>query len=229
MSDSKVTVDAKAAARKKTPVKTPEEWISDTRVLLKNAQGDADIAAALVRFGYDSARIAAGVALSDELAALSLRQKAEYGQRYDATGASAEAWRKASDAYMTALKVARIALRDRAGPRSAMMVDGPRNNSHSGWIQQAEAFYGNLLADKEAQADMARFGYKLESLQLEQGLVKDLSDKLAASRKEWGEAQGFTRERDRKLDELAHWVSDFRAICKLAFKAAPDKLKILGI
>ncbi len=76
---------------------------------------------------------------------------------------------------------------------------------------------------------MARFGDRLESLQLEQSLVRELSDKLAASRKEWGEAQGFTKERDRKMDELAHWVSDFRAICKLAFKAAPDKLKVLGI
>jgi hypothetical protein len=31
------------------------------------------------------------------------------------------------------------------------------------------------------------------------------------------------------MDELAHWVSDFRAIAKLALKDSPDKLKVLGI
>ncbi len=110
-----------------------------------------------------------------------------------------------------------------------MMVDGPRNRSLPGWLKQAEAFYGNLLGDSEALADMTRYGYSAESLKKEQALLKELSVREAASRKEQGEALGFTRERDRKLDELARWVSDLRSISKLAFKEEPAKLKILGI
>jgi hypothetical protein len=228
MSDAKVEQGTKGT-QPRHRWKSPDEWMRETRLIIANAGSDAAIAARLASFGYDAARLATGQALYDEVAALVLRQKEEYGQRFEATEHFGEAWKKADEAYTAALKVARIALRDRTRSRSAMMVDGPRNRSLPGWLKQAEAFYGNLLGDPEALADMARFGYTADSLKAEQALLKDISAKDAASRKELGEALGFTKERDRKMDELARWVSDLRAIAKLAFKGSPDKLKILGI
>jgi hypothetical protein len=110
-----------------------------------------------------------------------------------------------------------------------MMVDGPRNKSLSGWLKQAEAFYASLLKDPEALADMARFRYTPQSLRQDQALLAELSAKATLALKEKGEAFDSTRERDRQLDEAARWVSDLRAICKLALKASPGKLKALGI
>jgi len=229
MSDAKVEQGTKVIQPPRTRWKGPDEWMRDARIILANARDDTVIAARLATFGYDVARIAAGRALYEEVSTLILRQKQEYGQSFEATELLGEAWTRAGDAYTAALKVARIALRDRTRARSAMMVDGPRNRSLPGWLKQAEAFYGNLLGDPEALGDMRRYGYSVESLAREQDLLEELSAREAASRKEQGEAQGFTKERDRKMDELGRWVSDLRAICKLAFKDAPDKLRILGI
>ncbi len=229
MTDATTKQGATPEPKRHTRTKTTEDWIREARLLIGNACEDPVIASRLECFGYDAARLTAGMGLHDELSALILRQRAEYGQRYEATEAASAAWAKADEAYLRAIGVARIALRDHRRPRSAMMVDGPRNRSLTGWLAQAEAFYGNLLSDPEAMADMGRFGYTAEALRLEQGLVNDISVKYGKSRREAGEAQGATRERDHKMDELARWVSDFRAIAKLALKDTPEKLKALGI
>lgn len=46
---------------------------------------------------------------------------------------------------------------------------------------------------------------------------------------ETGEAQAATQARDKKLDELAKWVSDLRAVAKVALADDPQQLEKLGI
>ena len=218
-----------AATRPAARKKPKEDFIQEALFIIGNAKADPEIAAAIAEFGYDAAKLDEGEALIARLVELASSQRAEYGQRYDATQATSETWKKAEEAYGRALKVARIALRDRRGARSAMMVDGPRNKSLTGWLHQAEAFYAGLFKDPEALAEMSRFRYTPQSLQRDQALLAELSRTATMALKEKGEAFDSTRERDRKLDEVARWISDLRSICKLALKDSPGKLRALGI
>lgn len=59
--------------------------------------------------------------------------------------------------------------------------------------------------------------------------VKEVESKLAAQLKETGEAQAATEARDKALDALMDWMSDFRAIAKLALAGDPQQLEMLGI
>jgi hypothetical protein len=76
---------------------------------------------------------------------------------------------------------------------------------------------------------MTKFGYTTDKLNNEYTLVKDVADKNLTQKKETGEAQQATELRDKKIDELDKWISDFRSIAKVALSDTPQKLEKLGI
>ncbi len=205
-----------------------DERLLAAQVAIDNALGDAEVLAALGIFGYDQARLQAGRALYEEAQALVNRQKAEYGDQFEATAALQAAWDEADAAYMRALKVARLALKDNPKARAAMMLGGRRKQSLSGWIEQATAFYANLLDAADLMAAMGGFGYDQVRLEAEQALVQAAVTANLTQEKEKGEAREATAQRDAKLDELDEWMSDFKVIAVLALEENRQRLEKLG-
>ena len=138
------------------------------------------------------------------------------------------AWDEADAAYMRTFKVARVAFKDSAKGQAAMMLSGTRKHSLSGWIEQATAFYSNLLGNADLLAAMAAFGYDQARLAAEQALVQKVVTANLVQEKEKGEAQDATKQRDAKLDALDTWMSDFKAIATVALEERPQWLEKLG-
>ncbi len=127
-----------------------EDRLLAAQVATGNALNEADILAELSIFGYDEAKIQAGQTLYDETQALVNQQKVEYGEQYEATEAVKSAWTEADKVYKRTLKVGRVAFKGNKKARNALVLGGARKKSLSGWLQQAIAFYDNLLK----QADL---------------------------------------------------------------------------
>jgi hypothetical protein len=210
------------------PKRSIDERLLAAQVAIDNALGDAPILAALAAFGYDAARLGAGRALYEDALALVNAQKAEYGDQYEASAAVRAAWDAADAAYSASLKVARVALQDDPKAHAALMLGGARKQSLSGWIEQATAFYTNLLGDAGLMAAMAAFGYTQAKLEAEQALVQAVVAANLAQEKEKGEAQDATKQRDAKLDALDAWMSDFKAIAQVALEENAQWLEKLG-
>ena len=210
------------------PKQSIDERLLAAQVAIDNGLGDAGIAAALGAFGYDQAKLNAGKTLYTEAVALVNKQKAEYGDQFEASAAVKAAWDKADAAYSASLKVARVALKDSAKGQAAMMLSGTRKQSLSGWIEQATAFYSNMLGNADLLAAMAAFGYDQANLAAEQALAQAVVNANLVQEKEKGEAQDATKLRDAKLDALDTWMSDFKAIATVALDEHPQWLEKLG-
>jgi hypothetical protein len=206
-----------------------DERLLAAQVAIENTLATPDILAALQVFGYDLPKLTAGRTLYQEALVLVNQQKAEYGDQYEATEAVKAAWAEADAAYMRSLKVARVALRGSQKARGAMMLDGWRKRTLSGWLEQAGAFYGNLLGDADLMAAMSGFGYDQARLEAEQALLEAVRAANLVQEKEKGEAQEATKLRDAKMDALDAWLADFKAIAQVALEEHPQWLEILNL
>jgi hypothetical protein len=208
---------------------TISQFIEASKVIIENARQVPEVTAVLAGYGYDDARLAVGARLWADAESLVRRQAKEYGEQHQAGADTEKARTQAESAYMKALKVARVAFSEDAMASAALKLNGPRKQSLSGWMDQAATFYSNLGEGSTLAQGLLRFGYTAQKLQAEAALIEELRSKLQAQARETGEAQAATVERDAKLRELDSWVSELRAIARVAFYESPQELEKLGL
>lgn len=196
---------------------------------ISNASKNNVISTALAQYGYDETTLNEGKSLHEDAVRKQAKQKKEYGEQYEATDALDEALALGNDVYMRFVKLARIALKNKRGAAQALDLDGRRKQTYSGWIKQSNVFYTNSLNSPEILTEFGRFAITKESLEDGQGLVEDVATKLAKQLKEKGEAQDSTEARDLAFDRLEDWMSDFRAVARIALEEKPQMLEMLGI
>ncbi len=130
---------------------------------------------------------------------------------------------------MRCLKIARVAFKNNAGIITELALNGSRKESFSGWLLQAKQFYTNSLTNPIILKEFQQYGItkaKLEGFQAETNAVESAS---LAQEKEKGNAQNATKVRDKAINELSDWLSDFIAIARIALEAEPQLLESLGI
>lgn len=206
-----------------------DDFMLRGQILISNALKDQEILNAVSAYGYDTAKLSEGKALYDAVLDSMNQQKKDYGGQTEATNEAKQALKDADAVYMKTLKVARVALQNSVKAQTSMQIHGQRKKSLSGWIDQMEAFYGNLLLDQELLTEMAKFGYTDKKLSAEYDVMKSVVDKNLLQKQEKGKAQESTEQKDLKLKELTQWVADFRAIAKVALADSPQILEKLGI
>jgi hypothetical protein len=183
----------------------------------------------LALFGYAEEQITEGKKLLEKAKQMLSIQVEEYSDQYAATDALSKEWAVVYPKYMITLKVVRIAFKGKVDMLARFKATGKRRKSFSGWLMDTIIFYTNLLDTPVALERMSRFGYTVERLQEEFAAVKELEILHSRKLTEKGEAQQSTVERDKVLDELYDWYSDFRAIARVALYDTPQLLEALGI
>ena len=204
---------------------TIDEQLLAAEVAIDGSLIDPEILAAVAPFGYTLERLQAAKTLSDGVRTLISTQKHEYGEQYEATEATLEAWAVANHVYIITLKIARIAFKADTQAQGSLMLSGSRKRTVSGWLEQALVFYENLLTHANFMAAMAPFGYDQAKLEAEFALVTAVHTANTAQEHEKGDAQAATRARNAKLDELNEWVADYKVIATIALEATPQKLE----
>ncbi|TLX77081.1 hypothetical protein E9993_05200 [Labilibacter sediminis] len=173
--------------------------------------------------------MAEGKDLLDAAILLVNNHKKEDGEQKAATKALNDAINDANKKYIPHLKVARIAFRNDSNRNVQLELAGSRKESQSGWLRQTNVFYANLLTDEDALATMLKYGQTTEKLQAGLRLVNKAEELLAVRKKEMGEAQESTKVRDKAIDDLQEWYSDYIEIARLAVSDQPQYLEMLGI
>lgn len=206
-----------------------DEFLLSAQVMIENSLSDPIVKAALAVYGYTEEKLTAGKTLYTEATALQNTQKKEYGEQVAATAELNNIWEVAHQQYIKTLKIARVALQDNVKADKATMLFGRRKQSLSGWLEQAQVFYANITNDDAMINALTEYGYTAAKLNDESVFLNHVIAKNDEQKKETGEAQAATQVRDKKIDELAQWVSDLRAVAKVALTDDPQQLEKLGI
>ncbi|MDR0756698.1 MAG: hypothetical protein LBF85_02510 [Tannerella sp.] len=195
---------------------------------ISGALNSPEILERMNRYGYTAERIAEGERLLTGAKQQVALHAEEYSGQYVATGEVGQLWPEAYSDYMITLKVVRVAFRRQPGKLQEFNATGRRNRSLSGWLNDARVLYTNLQTP-EALNVMTGYGYTPERLQREQQKVEDVAALHVKQLGETGEAQQSTKDRDKAIDDLCDWYSDFRAIARVALYDKPQLLEALGI
>ncbi|MEO9849652.1 hypothetical protein [Reichenbachiella sp.] len=212
-----------------TMSKSIEQLLSDSNTAIHNAIDNTEVNQAIGLFGYTAEKLQAGKALLDQTQTLYTRQVQEYGDKSEASQHMTEARDQLNASYMPHLKIARIAFKNDMGAFQALELQGTRKRTNASALAQAKVFYTNLLAKESYKTAMAAFGIDEAKMTEALGMIEKAEEALAVFKKESGEAQEATDQRDKATGELEEWISDFKAIAKIALEDQPQMMEVLGI
>ena len=108
-------------------------------------------------------------------------------------------------------------------------LTGRRATTISGWLKQTSGFYRALLDNEEWKSVLAGFGQTEDTLNAQLAAIEAVAAASEMVKKEKGDAQNATQERDVKIEGLLDWVSDYEVIARIALTDKPQLLEKLGI
>jgi hypothetical protein len=196
---------------------------------IDGALNSEEIKIVLKEFNFPESSLLVGKEMVEKAKSLVSIQVQEHSEQTAATKAFQQHWSKSYSAYMITLKLARVVFKGQPDMLMRLKATGERKKSLSGWLNDARIFYTNMLASPEAIEKMGLYSYSAERLQKELDDVNEVEKLHVLQLAEKGEAQQSTVEKDKVLDELYNWYSDFRAIVRIAFYEKPQLLETLGI
>jgi len=206
-----------------------ERTLALAQVALDNALADADLAAALLTFGYDTSRLNQGIALRDAAQTLVQQQRAAYGDLFAAQDVYKTAWQQARAPYIDLIKIARVAFEHDRGARQTLGLATRRRADLAGWHVQAQQFYDGALARADILHQLAIYGITPAMLEAGRQRVATVLACDAARRQRRGGALDATRRRDTALAALESWMRDFLKVAHIALKDRPQLLARLGV
>lgn len=196
---------------------------------INNSLGDDEIKNAVAGLGYTEEKLNQGKLLLEDSRNLYETQLKEYGDVDAAQDALKSIRKEAYGNYITHLTIARIAFKNNVQAISTLELTGTRATTLSGWLSQARNFYNALLANEEWKTVMAGYGQTgamlAESLEKVEGVAKAAEN----VKKEMGDAQNATLERDMRFEELTEWLSEYDQIAEIALADNPQLLERIGI
>lgn len=206
-----------------------DEILFQSGLRINNSQSDPKVLNAVSPMGYTETKLNTGATLLTDATTLVETQKREYGE-VDAAQVTYETERKdAHSNYMDMLAIGKIALKKDVKAISTLDLTGRRASTLSGWLKQTQGFYRAILLNDQWKAALAVYGQTEEKLMAQLAAVDGVATASEIKKKEMGDAQNATQERDEKLEELVDWVSDYEVIARIALAEKPQLLEKLGI
>ena len=161
---------------------------------------------------------------------LNIKQEKEYGEQYSATRLMEQVFDEFKSAtYMPHVKLARKLFANDNGIREMLGLNGQRKWSYDELANQARMFYENALSTPQVLSTFSALNITAETLQAGLDQLANLDLLRAAQKKESGEAQQATDERDQAMDKISEWMSLYYTMAKIALADKPQLIEKLGL
>ena len=215
------------------------ERMNRWRVALTNATAQPEIAEALAQEGLTAEIVAEGMALHGEASRWISRQVKELGEQIQATEQRDLLWEEANQEFGKHYGYARIAFRNEPSAIAKLGMRGGRSKTLAEWLNQAGTFYRNLVGeldesgktviapDETLLTALHRYQVTPEKLRANQQRVRAVLAAAANQKKETGEAQDATVQRDHAIEQIADFMREFTPWAELALQDRPQLLEAL--
>jgi hypothetical protein len=211
------------------PVSTMEDLLVNSKMAINNAMSDEEIKTLLLEYNYDDSRYNEGLELNKKAEDLYKKQKKEYSEQYKASEELDKAYNEAKPVYLEHVELTRLAFRHDASILVSLGIDGRLHRQFSAWLTQARQFYDNAINDEKVLKKVSRYNLTKEKFEKGFQLISMVEIANNKQEKEKGEAQQFTKERDKAMDDLSDWIYELSVVAKFALAEKPQLLEKLGI
>ena len=202
---------------------TIAKQLNKAQLAIANSLADTEISTAVAAYGYDTAKLNAGMALYTTALTAVNAQAAAKGDQKAATAEVKAKQKIARDAYQAAAKVARAAL-DEEG-LTTLDLTGSEPRDTAGFIQAGYTLFDNA---KESGL-LADFGYDTARITAERAKIADFDAANQAQEAAKGAAQQATQEQDAALAAMNDWTAQYLKIAKVALRGKKQLLEKIGV
>jgi hypothetical protein len=203
--------------------------LNAARVLIENSMAHRHILALVAAHGYDGEMLAEGHMLLQVAIRAIDQQAAAAGSAQLAAEQVRHAVAQARAAYQGLVQIARAIYPPNASQRKSLDISGPMPDNTAAFIAAATTLFNNALNVPEIGAQLARYGYNAERLTQERVVFVTYQQAVRAQDQAKGAARQATREQRAALRALQVWVSQYAKIARVALRAEPELLKLLGL
>lgn len=211
------------------PKSSVAERLKAADTAIRNAQGDAQIARSVAKFGYKSAELKNGMALVEAGRAAVERKAATMGDKKLATVRLAEAERTARIAFQDLSQTARAAFARGPDHLVSLGLNRPMPRRKSQLLTMGVTLFAAATGNPDILAVLSRYGYEAERLSQEGAKMDAMAAALSRQAIANGETQQATVDKDRAMEALDLWMSAFIRIARVALRGEPQLLEKLGV
>lgn len=206
--------------------KTIEEEVQQANIFIDNYEKNEDVRIKLDVYGFGTEAILTGKTLLAEVNSKNQHQKAEVGQKCNATINCNMQFDKANNKIKVIFRIAKLALPEK-GLFLQLGLENLAYTSFSSWAQNGIDFYTNALKNPTIMERLLKYKIKEADLQEGKRLIEVAINAHHEQVKETGDARIATEERNDALSELRKWYSEAKTIAKLALdKREYEKLGV---
>ena len=195
--------------------------------MLKTAQSDSEISAALAIRGFDAEEFAEGDALHNAATKAFNTRQASIGDSSTAVSDQAVTEDSVREAYAQFRQVVRASFSG-AADQQTLNLGGTVPVDRDNFLTTARASY-EAAKGEGFKPKMPKRGYSDEALGALIADLDELESKAAAQDTAEGAAVGATAARNEKYEAVKAWIKEFKGVARGEFRQRADLKKKLGL
>ena len=203
--------------------------LENFRIALTNSEKQAILATTLAEFGYDGRKIKEGKQLLGVTRQSFDFNKKEDDETNEARAAFIKIKSEVHDAYSLNRKKGKVVFKNDEVTLKKLGLTGTLSYAYIKWLESMNTFYREVSADTEIQTKLARLKITPKQIAKDQANIAEMGDARAEYKREIGESQEATREKDLAFAKMDDWMSEFYSVAKIAMEDKPQLLESLGM
>jgi hypothetical protein len=213
----------------KSDYHTDAEVLEISGIRLENTKNQPIIAKNMAKYGYNETKLNEGWSLLKAAKTAYNFKKQEEHETNEVKNNFDILKMSINILYSKHRKIAKVLFAKTSEELLRLGINGRLPENYVRWYETVNTFYVTCLGDQEIQNKLATMAVSAEQLNRQKANLKLLEQDRADYVRERGESRDATSKKDNAFDKLEKWMSEFKAVAKIALEEHPQLLEALRI